>query len=93
MMIGVLSANARSGIRLGSVDRFGYRLAFVLSALYLGTVALTILLSPLAEFYSGTDALELMRLSHLWLAPFQGLVAAALGTLFVEQTSTQSRGA
>jgi hypothetical protein len=93
MMIGVLSANARSGTRLGTVDRFGYRLAFVLSALYLATVALTILLSPLAEFYSGTDALELMRLSHLWLAPFQGLVAGALGALFVEQKSTPSREA
>ena len=93
MMIGVVVANARTRARPGTVDRFMYRLALVLSALYLGTVALTILLAPLAEFYAGSGALELMKLSHLWLAPFQGLVAAALGVLFVKQNGGQEREA
>jgi hypothetical protein len=81
LMIAVIVSDARTPPR-GSVDRFVYRLAVSLSGLYLVTVAVTLVLSPLAEFYTGMGVLELMRLSHLWLAPFQGLVTAAIGALF-----------
>ena len=65
----------------GTVDQFIYRLTVVLSVAYLVTVMSTIFASPFAAM---TD-LQLMRLSHLWLAPFQGLVTAALGAFFVDQ--------
>lgn len=60
------------------VDRFFFRLADFLSIAYLATVILTILLSP----FSRLSQLELIKVSNLWLAPFQGLVTAALGGLF-----------
>jgi hypothetical protein len=62
-----------------TVDQFAFRLSLVLSICYIITVSLTIFLSPFSEFPS----LELMKLSNLWLAPFQGLVSAALAIFFV----------
>jgi hypothetical protein len=41
----------------------------------------TILFQPLVS----ATPLELMNMSHLWLAPFQGLVSASMGALFVRQ--------
>ena len=62
-----------------TVDRFFFRLSEFLSIAYLATVILLILLSP----FSRISQPELIKLSHLWLAPFQGLVTAALGAFFV----------
>ncbi len=64
-----------------TVDRFFFRLSFFLSTAYLLTVILTILLSP----FSQLSLLELIKLSNLWLAPFQGLVTASLGAFFVSK--------
>jgi hypothetical protein len=64
-----------------TVDQFAYRLSFFLSLAYLIAVSLTFFLSP----FSDLPPLELMELSNLWLAPFQGLVSAALGVFFVSQ--------
>ncbi|WP_446010736.1 hypothetical protein [Candidatus Electrothrix sp.] len=61
-----------------TVDRFFFQLSRFLSVAYLSTVILTILLSP----FSKLSLLELIKLSNLWLAPFQGLVTAALGAFF-----------
>jgi hypothetical protein len=62
-----------------TVKRSFYRIAVYLSVFYQFLVLLTILIQPLV----GTDPLELMHTSNLWLGPIQGVVASALGVLFV----------
>ena len=57
-------------------------IAFYLSAIYLVLVSITILIQPLVP---GVDPIQLMHTSNLWLGPFQGLVASALGVLFVSK--------
>jgi len=80
LIIGVLVADTFSKrSKDEAVDKFIFQLSYFLSAAYLITVSITILLSPL----SNQPPLELMKLSNLWLAPFQGLVSAALGAFFV----------
>ena len=88
LIIGVLVMQTRNPIREArKTDRFVFRLAFWLSGLYLLLVSLTIFLGPIAESYGSATPLELMARSHLWLAPFQGIVAASLGAFFIrEQT-------
>lgn len=56
-----------------------YRIALWLSVFYQLLVLLTILIQPVA----GADPLQLMHTSNLWLGPIQGVVASALGVLFV----------
>ena len=73
------------------VRRAFFQVSFYLSVAYLVLTYITILMQPLAA----SDPVELMRMSNLWLGPFQGLVASALGVLFVskredkEATSTE----
>ncbi|MCI5158473.1 MAG: hypothetical protein D3906_08535 [Candidatus Electrothrix sp. AUS1_2] len=84
LIIGTLVVDAtasKDGEEIATVDRFFFRLSCFLSIAYLLTVILTILLSP----FSKLSLLELMKLSNLWLAPFQGLVTAALGAFFVSK--------
>jgi hypothetical protein len=63
------------------VRRSFYRVAAYLSIAYLGLVLLTILIQPL----TGAGPLDLMNRSNLWMGPLQGLVASALGVLFVSR--------
>jgi len=58
-----------------------YKLSWVLSLAYLFLVSLTILMQPLTPY----EPIQLMRMSNLWLGPAQGLVASALGVLFVSK--------
>ena len=84
LIIGALVADATASDNSEekvTVDRFFFRLSCFLSIAYLLTVILTILLSP----FSQLSLLELMKLSNLWLAPFQGLVTASLGAFFVSK--------
>ncbi len=84
LIIGVLVSDAtgsQDSEETATVDRFFFRLSCFLSIGYLLTVILTILLSPFAQL----SLLELMKLSNLWLAPFQGLVTASLGAFFVSK--------
>jgi hypothetical protein len=82
MITGVLIIDVVKKKKLDQeVDRFFFRLSFTLSFFYLFTVILTILLQPFAAY----DYAELMELSNLWLAPFQGLVGASLGVFFVSK--------
>jgi hypothetical protein len=60
------------------VRRPFYRTACWLSAAYLILVLATVLIEPFTKY----EATELMALSNLWLGPFQGLVASAIGVLF-----------
>lgn len=68
-------------LRVKTVDQFLYRLTLSLSILYLLAVSLTIFVRPLTTLTS----LELMKLSHLWLAPLQGLVGTTMGVFFVKE--------
>jgi hypothetical protein len=63
------------------VRRSFFVLSFWLSASYLFLILLTILIQP----FSTAEPVGLMRMSNLWLGPFQGLVASALGVLFVSK--------
>jgi len=66
------------------VRRSFFIMSLWLSVLYLILVLVVILIQP----FVGADcvkAVELMRMSNLWLGPVQGLVASALGVLFVSK--------
>lgn len=71
-----------------AVRKSFYRIAICLSIFYQLLVLLTILIQPLV----GTDPLELMHTSSLWLGPIQGVVASALGVLFVSSKPKESGG-
>lgn len=87
LIIGVLVNDAfKKSKNEPTVDSFFFRLSYTLSLAYLITVLLTLLLQPFSAF----SALELMRLSNLWLAPFQGLVSASLGVFFVSRHDLNS---
>jgi len=69
------------------VRRSFLAIAVWLSMLYLFLILLTILIEPLVT----TDPIELMHRSNLWLGPVQGLVASALGVLFVSKQQKRER--
>lgn len=68
-----------------------FRVATWLSMLYLAMILLTIAVQPFAA-PDAKQALDLMRTSNLWLGPFQGLVASALGVLFVSKKEAPASG-
>lgn len=85
MIVTVLTYTALDPSMTGSVVRRTFvPIASWLSAMYLGTVVLTILAPPVTAA-SPEEAVALMRTSNLWLGPLQGLVASALGVLFVSK--------
>jgi hypothetical protein len=80
LIVGVLVSDAIGKQKRDKVvDRFFYRLSFILSLSYLILVAFTILMQPFSSLYP----LQFLKQSHLWLGPFQGLVTASLGAFFV----------
>lgn len=82
LIIGVLVSDAlEKGKKNDMLDPFLFRLSFGISSAYLMVVLLTILIQPVAAL----PPPELMRQSHLWLAPFQGLVSACLGAFFIRR--------
>ncbi|HZR18417.1 MAG TPA: hypothetical protein VFE51_14080 [Verrucomicrobiae bacterium] len=81
LMIGVFAADATNPKEEdASVKSFTFFLSFGVSILYLSAVALTILLLP----YAKAPFWVVMSQSNLFLGPFQGLVAGALGIFFVK---------
>jgi len=85
LIVTVLTYTALNPLMTGSVVRKTFvSIAMGLSILYLATVILTILIQPFAS-KTPAEAVELMRTSNLWLGPLQGLVASALGVLFVSK--------
>jgi hypothetical protein len=64
-----------------TVRRSFFQIAFGFSAFYLLLILLTLAIQPFTQ----TGPLQLMRLSNLWLGPVQGLVASAIGVLFVSK--------
>ena len=61
------------------IPRFAVLLCGLLSASYLALVAATILLQP----FSRWTAVELFKLSHLWLAPTQAVLDATIASVFL----------
>jgi hypothetical protein len=85
MIITVLTYTALDPLTLGSVVRRTFvHIALGLSITYLILVLLTIAMQPLAA-QNAADRVGLMRTSNLWLGPVQGIVASALGVLFVSK--------
>jgi cell division protein FtsW (lipid II flippase) len=83
MILTVLGYTALSPDFSSSVVRKSfYLIALFLSALYLILISMTILIAP---FVPSVSPIQLMHTSNLWLGPFQGLVASALGVLFVSK--------
>jgi hypothetical protein len=72
-----------SGAETKTVDRFLFRLAFLLSLFYLGTVLLVILAQPMGR----GSAVEALTRSNVYLGPFQGLTASAFGAFFGQTES------
>lgn len=87
LIIGVFVMDSMSNEdKKRSVDRFLFKLSLILSTFYLITVLLTILLEP----FSNITTVQLMKLSNLWLGPFQGLVSASLGAFFIRVKKCES---
>lgn len=81
LIVGVLVMDAlKKGVKQRTVGAFLFNLSFWLSGFYLLTLGLTIFLQPFSEM----GALELMKVSNLWIAPIQGLVTAAIAAFFVK---------
>ena len=82
LMIGVFAATALAPPVADPprVNRGFLLLAASLSAIYLALVMGTIFAEAL---WRDAGPIKLMETANLWLAPFQGLVASALGALFV----------
>jgi hypothetical protein len=64
-----------------TVDRFFFRMAFWLSALYLAVVVMSLLGTTLFSQSPLSD----LKTSNLWLGPLQGLTSAAIGAFFVKR--------
>ena len=69
------------GIQTPRADQFLFKLALGLSIAYLVTVMATVVIQPFTTILP----IEIMHKSHLWLGPFQGLVAASLSAFFVNK--------
>lgn len=80
LIVSILIASSSSRSNAQAIaDIFIYRMTAVLSVLYLLAVMTTFLAKP----FSPLSFQAILRLSHLWLAPLQGLVAATIGTFFI----------
>ncbi|KAA6457190.1 hypothetical protein DYQ86_22900 [Acidobacteria bacterium AB60] len=85
MIVTVAAANAfKSGASAIIVRKTFYRIAFGLSACYLGLI-LFVLLSLPAFHRMVSDQIESLHTSNLWIGPLQGIVASALGVLFASK--------
>jgi hypothetical protein len=88
LIVGVLVSDAQQSDKTPpEIDSFLVKMAVVVSIIYLLTVLGTILLQPIVRGWS--TPLGFLNISHLWLAPLQGLVSAFIGALFVKQNSPQ----
>lgn len=81
LVIGVLVMDVlNKGNQIKEIDAFLFKLTFSISSAYLVAVFLLFILQP----FTTISPFELMSQSNLWLGPFQGLVAAAMGAFFVK---------
>jgi hypothetical protein len=89
MVVSVLGSSALFPLFSGAVVRKSfYRIAELLSIFYLIFILLTILIQPFVSA-SVDEQIASFHTSNLWLGPFQGLVASALGVLFASKHSAK----
>lgn len=91
LIVAALSHSALDATQSSSlVRRNYYHLAMWLSVFYLVLLLASILVQP----FTNSSPLEVARTSNLWLGPLQGIVASALGILFVskQKASEEERG-
>jgi uncharacterized membrane protein YoaK (UPF0700 family) len=81
LMVGVLGAAAITRRTEAYVRKSFADIAYWLSVAYILLLFLTIALEP----FSPLRGAELHGMSNYWMAPFQGLVVAALGYLFTSE--------
>jgi hypothetical protein len=90
MIISVLAYTALDPLSSRAMVRRTFvQIAEWLSLIYLLLVLLTILMQPFSAG-SAAERVALMHTSNLWLGPVQGLVASALGVLFVSKKKRES---
>jgi hypothetical protein len=88
LIITVLVTDALGqGLRKDSVNRFLFIFTLAFSFVYWLIATGTVILAP---FYSRSEPLGLMQLSHLWLGPLLGLVTALIGVFFVPTKKGES---
>ena len=79
LIIAILGAGALEPINNEiTVRQTFHTFAYWLSCAYLFVILATIGAEPFTAY----EPLQLLNLSNLWLAPFQGLVTSAIGVLF-----------
>jgi len=80
LIIGVLVAESLSDAKQRMADAFLYRVCLGVSAFYLLSILMILLLQP----FSSGPAAELMKQGQqFWIGPVQGLATASLGAFFV----------
>jgi hypothetical protein len=87
LVIGVVASRSRDSSK--PADAFVFGLAFAISLLYLASVSLVFLLQPFVK----RSPLDTIKETSLWLGPFQGLVAAAMGRFFTKGTEATKSAA
>lgn len=89
LMIGVFVADMKDpdpkGVKGPRADTFFYHVTFYLSLGYLLLSILNIMIFVFNFTAFHHDPLGLLKMSQLWMAPLQGLVAASLGAFFVKR--------
>jgi hypothetical protein len=84
LIVGILALDAVGKvIQKQTVDRFFFRLTLGLSGCYLILMVVTIL--SLLRWPGPNEKIAFLKMSSLWLGPFQGLVTASLGVFFVNK--------
>lgn len=75
-------------LRLGNhereVEKFYFRIAFIISFFYLLSILFVLLYRPFTEF----TPIGILEASSLWLAPCQGIVTASLGIFFFKKAES-----
>jgi len=85
LIVGVLVEDFLvEGKKTRAADPYLFRLARTMSLAYIALVLLTFALAPLSKLGEA----DVLTLSHLWLSPLQGLVAAVLAAFFVKKEET-----
>jgi hypothetical protein len=73
------AGSASQAARDARTDVLLFLMSILLSVIYLGLILLTFFAQPFIDM----SPLELMALSNIWLAVFQGILLSVLATLFM----------